>query len=219
MSNPGDRVGAIQKADSKTVHFYGYGVYDGEFPHSIFGDDFMMDNPRITLNRGGIVWGCECWWGPEEKIKKTIGDREVIFVDVEISTPNDQITGPPSESRRTPMSNDPAPVHRLVGRMFRCRDCCLTSTSDLPCRKCGGDVTDCTDAAIRMEQIRRICPTKWTPISLGTKLIAWGSPIYPPNVRDDLAGANQPSQSKNNADAGSSPSTCWADAQSAGETP
>jgi hypothetical protein len=40
-----------------------------------------------------------------------------------------------------------------------------------------------------------------------------------PNVKDDLAGANQPSQSKNNADAGSSPSTCWADVQSAGEAP
>jgi hypothetical protein len=34
--------------------------------------------------------------------------------------------------------------------------------------------------------------------------------FLPPNVKDDLAGANQPSQSTNNADAGSSPSTCWA---------
>lgn len=81
MSKPGDRVGAFQKADTETVYFYGYGVYDGDFPYAIFGDDFKVDNPRITLDRGGIVWGAQCWWGPEEQVKKRIGERKIVLVD------------------------------------------------------------------------------------------------------------------------------------------
>lgn len=57
---PGDRVGVL--ADGGAV----YGTYDGDLPCP------MLDghpNPRITLDSGEIVWGCEVWWGPENKIR------------------------------------------------------------------------------------------------------------------------------------------------------
>lgn len=62
---PGTRVGAIKKSSKKTVHLFGYGVYDGDHPHAFFDDepDFEIDSPRITLDDGRTVWGCECWWG------------------------------------------------------------------------------------------------------------------------------------------------------------
>jgi hypothetical protein len=75
----GSRVGAIQKADEKTVWFYGYGVYVGdEIPPSGFAHEVGLRNPKIQLDDGGIVWGRECWWGPEEQVKKMIGSREIL---------------------------------------------------------------------------------------------------------------------------------------------
>jgi hypothetical protein len=43
--------------------------------------------------------------------------------------------------------------------------------------------------------------------------------LNPPNVRDHRAGPSDPSKAKPSDVAGSGASTCWADAQSAGETP
>ena len=77
MPNAGDRVGAIQKANSTTVHLYGYGVYDGDIEHPVHG----FPNPRITLDNGKVVWGFECWWASEEGVRKMIGTREVIHVE------------------------------------------------------------------------------------------------------------------------------------------
>lgn len=89
---PGDRVGAIYGGNEKKVEIFGFGVYEGEF---VYGDepdapagwmaDGMRDlpeeqrcpNPRIRLDSGEVVWGCECWWGGEEKVKARIdGWRE-----------------------------------------------------------------------------------------------------------------------------------------------
>lgn len=38
---------------------------DGEQP----GDRFamVMKNPRIRLDDGSIIWGCECWWGKADE--------------------------------------------------------------------------------------------------------------------------------------------------------
>lgn len=76
MAEIGTRVGAIQKADKETVHLFGYGVYDGNIEHPELG----FPNPRITLDDGRVVWGCECWWSAEDVIKSKIGDREVVYV-------------------------------------------------------------------------------------------------------------------------------------------
>ena len=37
-----------------------------------------LKNPKIRLDSGEVVWGYECWWGPEEKVTETIGDRKVL---------------------------------------------------------------------------------------------------------------------------------------------
>lgn len=40
-------------------------------------------NPRIKLdNDRGTVWGCACWWGPEEQVRKRIAGRKIVMVDV-----------------------------------------------------------------------------------------------------------------------------------------
>lgn len=81
MVKPGERVGAICSADAKKVRLFGYGVYAGDHPGGPM-DKFVGEpypNPRIDLDGGGVVWGCECWWGPEEKVRASIGEREVII--------------------------------------------------------------------------------------------------------------------------------------------
>lgn len=95
---PGMRVAAILKADKTTVYLLGYGTYDGDFERPedmgitpdearelLVGEDVVEDidgealdlvvaafnkNPRITLDSGDIVWGCECWWGPEHDLRE-----------------------------------------------------------------------------------------------------------------------------------------------------
>lgn len=89
MAKVGDRVGAISHADNDTVYMFGYGIYQGEeIPPkgvTIFGIDLNSigrKNPKIVLDSGDIVWGCQCWWGPEKEIKQAIGGRKVNIVPV-----------------------------------------------------------------------------------------------------------------------------------------
>ncbi len=93
MANIGDRIGAIVGEDGETglVSIFGYGIYLGE---QIPSDDviFMgskyieiapgMKNPAIKLDNGDIVYGCECWWGSEEKVKEIVKGKEVEIVSV-----------------------------------------------------------------------------------------------------------------------------------------
>jgi hypothetical protein len=94
MSNhsvtPGARVGAISHADDNTVYLFGFGTYEGEFvPQDLTTElgkllqDADVPNPRIKLDSGQTVWGCECWWGSEEKITNIIGTREIVHVDID----------------------------------------------------------------------------------------------------------------------------------------
>ncbi len=92
----GSRVGAILGSKEKVVDFLGYGVYEGDFdpdkpedaPRAVgaiadMGRQaaviaaenniaYLRRNPKIRLDNGKIVWGCECWWGSEEEVKKQI---------------------------------------------------------------------------------------------------------------------------------------------------
>lgn len=73
---PGDRVGALLSDYGQEVQFLGYGVYDGDKPHPQHG----FSNPCIKLDNGDIVWGIECWWGNEEKMKKSLEGRNLKHV-------------------------------------------------------------------------------------------------------------------------------------------
>lgn len=85
MTRPiGFRVGAILEADENTVKLLGYGVYAGEeIPPDEFLHDLGIKNPKIVLDSGGVVWGYQCWWGDEDTVKKQLGDRQVIIVDLD----------------------------------------------------------------------------------------------------------------------------------------
>jgi hypothetical protein len=61
----GTRVGVILSATETTVNLLGYGVYKG-----IEKSPAGYETPKIELDNGRIVWGYQCWWGPQEKIEK-----------------------------------------------------------------------------------------------------------------------------------------------------
>lgn len=86
MRTPGQRIGAILSATDDTVKLLGFGVYAGDFvpPKHVGGFNAGMPNPRLDLDNGETVWGCECWWGPEKKIKEIVAQYQNVE-DVRIS--------------------------------------------------------------------------------------------------------------------------------------
>lgn len=80
----GTRVGALLKADETKVWLIGYGTYQGDHvpPEDAGGFNLGIPNPKLVMDDGTVVWGCECWWGPEDKVRASIGEREVVNVDM-----------------------------------------------------------------------------------------------------------------------------------------
>lgn len=85
IPNVGERVGAILGAENQMVTFFGYGVYQGEKVPDVPEDSRGLapemakaGHPShcIELDNGEIVYGCECWWGPERMIKRRIETLE-----------------------------------------------------------------------------------------------------------------------------------------------
>lgn len=81
MTKVGERVIAIRDggAEDKILNIFGVGIYEGDFPCPYL---FNFDNPRIKLDNGEYVWGCMCWWGPEEQIKRTYDGFTFVTVPV-----------------------------------------------------------------------------------------------------------------------------------------
>jgi len=85
------RVGAILSSKDGIVEFIGYGVYVGdEVPKGDIGgigkilQESKIPNPKIVLDSGKVVYGCECWWGPELNVRSHITQfKEVIEVDID----------------------------------------------------------------------------------------------------------------------------------------
>lgn len=91
MPKAGDRVFAIMDADSATVRLFGSGVYVGDEKPDKDQHKFGMvgmlakegiENPRINLDNGDVVWGCECWWGPEDELEEILKGKAVAGVTV-----------------------------------------------------------------------------------------------------------------------------------------
>jgi hypothetical protein len=75
MSKVGDRIGAILgTTDDKVVRYLGVGTYQGEHipPEDVGGFNMGFPNPKLVLDNGDVVWGCECWWGSESGIKSKL---------------------------------------------------------------------------------------------------------------------------------------------------
>jgi hypothetical protein len=80
----GDRVGAILSANETTVKLLGYGTYEGEeVPPDGWMHDAEITNPKIRLDGGDVVWGYQCWWASEDRVKQMIGNRNVVMATIE----------------------------------------------------------------------------------------------------------------------------------------
>lgn len=85
MTRPGARVIAIQLIDGDVVYTYGRGTYtgydkvpDGAIVPLSFDGEY---SPRIELDRGGTVYGCQCWWGDEDVLLNRFYDKQFIIVE------------------------------------------------------------------------------------------------------------------------------------------
>jgi len=88
----GERVVAISHSDDETIWLFGFGVYEGDFvpeevggPLGVLGEmcrEMNRGNPRIRLDNGKVIYGCECWWIPEEKTTLDT-KKKVVVLDIE----------------------------------------------------------------------------------------------------------------------------------------
>jgi hypothetical protein len=76
----GERIGALVSADGDVVKFLGYGTYAGyEVPPAMGSrslttlmNQMGVENPKLVLDNGDVVWGCECWWATEKETREEI---------------------------------------------------------------------------------------------------------------------------------------------------
>ena len=82
----GSKVIALLRAKDGVVESFGEGVYAGDFPlpDEAGGLNFGQENPRIDLDNGKTVWGCECWWGPAETVRDKFPSDEWEWKEVDI---------------------------------------------------------------------------------------------------------------------------------------
>lgn len=90
--NPGDRIGAILGKKDGVIELLGYGTFTGHaVPVEAVGafaemlKEWERKNPRLQLDNGKIVYGCECWWGSEAAImSELVRQQEIGFIVVEV---------------------------------------------------------------------------------------------------------------------------------------
>jgi hypothetical protein len=87
------RVGCILYIDEeeKTVFFLGYGDFIGyEIPDENAGGLAEIcrvrgqANPKMVLDNGKTVWGCECWWAEEDETRAQLRDAKRDGFKIEI---------------------------------------------------------------------------------------------------------------------------------------
>lgn len=96
----GERVGAMLRNDGKAViRLLGFGSYEGLFQNpsdpihdDIFSELRQEDNQkirmlynlghRIRLDNGEVIWGSECIWGPEFRIRRSLTGKTVHSVRI-----------------------------------------------------------------------------------------------------------------------------------------
>ena len=83
MTAIGERAGVLLSQDADVLTVIGFGRYVGdEVPESAVGPlaEFAKRagrvNPKIELDSGEVAWGCEVWWGTEEKVRSVIQRHE-----------------------------------------------------------------------------------------------------------------------------------------------
>lgn len=88
MRKVGSRVAAICSATEEKAIIFGKGTYIGDqVPPKGIGEftDLLNEagitNPTIKLDDGNLVYGCECWWGPEEILDKYPAFETISILD------------------------------------------------------------------------------------------------------------------------------------------
>ncbi len=90
----GSYVGAVRELNSHTTYLYGFGTYEGNF--QVGEDDGPQPKgkaaeivqekgaliPRIRLDNGQVIWGCECIWGPDQEIKARMKNTTVVRCNI-----------------------------------------------------------------------------------------------------------------------------------------
>lgn len=82
----GERVIALADVTGNVVRFFGAGKYSGDHvpPANAGGLNFGIPNPKIDLDDGKTVWGCESWWGPEIDVLKRFPKDKFKWEQVDI---------------------------------------------------------------------------------------------------------------------------------------
>lgn len=108
MEKINSRVIAISHSKEGKLFIFGRGIYVGDEPFTgtkgifgmpkeelaeLHGGEFI--NPKIVLDDGSVVWGCQAWWGSEEKLDKQYAGWEIIKV------PNPNIPETPTPEGRS----------------------------------------------------------------------------------------------------------------------
>lgn len=83
---PGARIGAFHSLTESTLLLLGYGVYEGDEipPENIIAPEIgppallALAIPKLRLDDGTILWGCECWWNYEATVKALELDRQIV---------------------------------------------------------------------------------------------------------------------------------------------
>lgn len=84
----GEKVIAVLNYDvqTKTINMIGEGTYVGdEIPDGAAGLASLVrgTNPKIVLDDGQVVWGCECWWGAKADVQHDLDEMLALGWKIE----------------------------------------------------------------------------------------------------------------------------------------
>ena len=99
---PDSRIIAVHRIDEHAITIFGHGVYDGDFlvspdasgPFAEALRELGRTNPRLTMDSGQVVWGCECWWGAEALLLASFARRGLPVITVSIDAVRQSQRGP-----------------------------------------------------------------------------------------------------------------------------
>ena len=87
----GSRIGALWTVYKHRATIFGFGTYQGDEapPADVYGpmgpaDQFPVPVPKLVLDDGTVVWGCECHWTSEQEARSTIAGRKVFRARIEV---------------------------------------------------------------------------------------------------------------------------------------
>jgi len=115
----GTRVMALSHQDGEIMYSYGEGELLGdvvpgtnpEYPVPAGAVAAMREakvaNPLIKLDSGKYVWGCECWWGPIDKVQPKLVGMKVEIADIDVE--REKIRAEEEKERQEEEARNPSP--------------------------------------------------------------------------------------------------------------